>query len=485
MEDSATFACISAFALACRFLRSLRRKQLNASPFELFNPCERRKFFTVKHDFCRDGVLPLWVADMELCTAPSIQAAIANRARHPTFGYTIQPSELWSRVARWWRERHHWHGLQHEDFIFTSNLVASTVNGIRAFTKPNDAVAVLLPLYHPLQEAVEKSGRILVTVHLKSVRKAPSSSDCTMPQLRYEIDFDALRLAIKEQKVKLLIWCSPHNPGGRVWTRAELKRVIAIAREFNVFIISDEVHSDLVLPPTCTQDHSGADYIGRVWRPHTPLALVARDDCDCYPRVMTMAGPGKTWNLSGLHCSYVIITNPEVRSSYMRVVAHAFLHFGGTFATTALMAAYANEAEAECTQGVTVSRLPGAPGPWLDTVLIHIRDNVDYVQDFVRRRLPLMRVMRPDATFLVWLDCTGLGLNATTTTTTNSPSLSPLVRFFLEEAKVMLSPGEEFGGVVTAQFMRLNVACPRWYLTEALHRIWRAYERRFGTHSDK
>ena len=442
------------------------------SPFEAFDPSERGNFFTVKWAFCPDQVLPLWVADMDLPTAPSIQSAIAERAQHPTFGYTIQPTELWRRVARWWDQRHGWRGLEPEDFVFTSNLISSTVIGLRAFTQRGDVVVALLPLYHPLQEAVTGSGRKLVRVFLKLVRRAS-------PEQRYDIDFDALRAAIADHQAKLLLWCSPHNPGGRVWTRGELRRVVDLAREHDVFIISDEIHSDLVLPPARNCDTSTGAGEGCACQ-HTPLALVAREDCGSYPRVMTMAGPGKTFNLAGIHSSYVIITDSDVRARYLQVAEPAFLHFGSTFATTALMAAYASPSEATPAHGTRGARAISAPGPWLDALLVHLRDNVDFVSDFVHRRLPLIHVMRPQASYLVWLDCSGLGLDGSCDGECGEGSRSPLDRFFVEEAKVMLSPGAQFGGAVTAQFMRVNVACPRAFLERAMTNIARAYEQRFG-----
>ena len=479
MLDGFGLDCYLASAAVAGLLLARRHRSRSRSPaesllFDAFDPRSRRSHYTVKHTFCAKGCLPLWVADQELALAPSIHAALRARAMHPTFGYTIQPDLVWERVARWLAARHAWQGLTPRDFVFTSNLVSSTVNGIRAFTRAGDAVCVLLPLYHPLQALVVKSGRTLVTQQLVL-------SETTG---RYEIDFEKLRAAFNAHSVKLLIWCSPHNPGGRVWTRSELRRVVEICQSNDAYIISDEIHSDLILPSSSC--------------PHTPLAVVARDDCEGYAaeRVMTMSGPGKTWNIAGLHCGFVIMQSAALRAKYLAVAEHAFLHYGSVFATTALLAAYSTREEVTAAAAAAAGSASasasaelrcnveggsgGDPAAWLELLLLHLDRNVDLVVRVVRERMPQLKVMRPGASYLVWLDCEELQLDGVPPEGEGEGALSALMRFFTEQAKVQPSPGFLFGGEATSHFIRLNIACPTPYLEEALQRIALAYQELMG-----
>ena len=437
-----------------------------SSIFDSFAPESRqeRGIYAVKHTLCPDGCLPLWVADMELGTAPSIQDAIRARTNHPTFGYTIQPDIIWRRVARWLMQRHGWSGLRPDDFIFTPNLVSSTVNGLRAFTRQEDAVCMLLPLYRPLQDLVEKEGRKLVTLDLCLRCGATPRRDGTSGYY-YTVDFDALRKCFAEESIKLLIFCSPQNPSGRVWSVEELTRVVTLAREFGVKIISDEIHSDLVLPS------SG--------RKHTPLALVARD-LGYEKNVMTMSGPGKTWNVAGMHCGFVVMENPDMRKRYMEVAGHAYLSFGSAFATTTMLAAYATATEVqEAHAGIGTSRGSGDqlsqnlfpdPAAWLEHLLKYLDRNIDVLEQFVAKRLPRIRVMRPEASFLVWLDCREMSVDGVP---------ADLASFFTDKARVFLSPGASFGGDKSSGFMRMNVACPTSFLIEALKKVECSYNDMF------
>ena len=390
---------------------------------------------------------------MELGTAPAIQEAIRRRSDHPTFGYTIQPDLIWTRVARWLRERHSWPGLKETDFVFTSNMISSTVNGIRAFTKPGDAVCMLLPLYHPLQDLVRKEGRKLVTVYL-SLSKTDSG-------VQYEIDFEALRKCFKEEHVKALIWCSPHNPGGRVWSRTELEKVVSLSQKHNVVIISDEIHSDLVLPSCNIR--------------HIPIAVVARS-LGYHDHVMTMGGPGKAWNLAGIHCGYVVLESEKMRTRYLEIAGHAHLTFGSVFATTAMLATYEAIGDVDDSQRpqATSDRLLGA-SEWLGLTLKYIESNIDLLEWYILKNLPRIRVMRPQASYLVWLDCRRMGLSGVPSIENGVEVHSELETFFIHSARVHLSNGFQFGGIHTSSYMRINVACPKSYLMKALQRIARAY----------
>ena len=367
----------------------------------------------------------MWVADMDLPLDPNIHDAIKERAQHPTFGYTIQPPALWASVANWLLSEHNWI-VDPAHFIFTGNLVSATVNALQAFTDAGDAVALIRPLYTPLQDLVTGAGRRLVTVD------AVPGNDTALA-----LNIGALRALLEKERAKALIWCSPHNPTGRVWTKTELLAVASLCKELGVFIISDEIHSDLTL--------WGAK--------HTPMALACQ--AAGHEAVLTMSSPGKTWNLAGLHCGFVVLQHAEHRARYLAVVEHAYLHFGSAFGTAGMMAAYERG------------------GPWRHRLCRYIEAQVEFTEAFLRNRVPEVVPVRPQASFLIWLDCTGLGLEAV-----SGGVESELCRFFLEEAKVKLSDGWSFGGAPTAHYQRINVACSRAVLREALERIARAVARR-------
>ena len=391
--------------------------------FEFQQEIDRTLYHTVKHTFCPQGVLSMWVADMDLPLDPSIHAAIQERAQHPTFGYTIQPPELWAAVVRWMRTEHGWE-LDPAHFVFTGNLVTATSNALQAFTGAGDAVAVIRPLYTPLQQLVTGSGRRLVAVDAAFDRSAA-------------LDFGVLRSTLQENDVKALIWCSPHNPSGRVWNPEELRAVAVICIDLGVFIISDEIHSDLVL-----------------WGlKHTPMALVCRQIG--YDAVLTACSPGKTWGLAGLHCGFVVLENSEYRAKYLAIVEHAYLHYGSTFATVGMMAAYQHG------------------GPWRNRLCRYLESQAEFTEAFLEERIPQIVPLRPGASFLIWLDCSGLQLEAVT-----GKARSELCLFMEQDAKVKLSDGFTFGGEPTAHYQRINVACSRAVLREALERIAVAVDRR-------
>ena len=386
-------------------------------PIDFDTALNRKPFYTVKHTFCEKECMPFWVADMELPTSPAIQKALEQRVEHPTFGYTIQPEEMWNRISTWLHYRHQW-VVNSSEFIFTANLVSATVNCLHAYTEKKDAVAMLLPLYHPLQNCVTKSERKLVTI------------DMELKEDQYVLDISTMRNVFKTENVKLLIWCHPHNPGGRVWKRKELCEVVLLCRELNIILISDEIHSDLML----------------FGNKHIPMQLIC-DECK-HVGIVTMSSPGKTFNIAGLHSGFVVIQNNDLRLKYMSICEPAYLHFGSVFATTAMMAAYTKEGTSYVKQLVS-----------------YLEENVRIVEQFCRTRIPNIKVLRPDASFLIFLNCSGLGLNG------DNGLESELVQFFRTKAKVHLSDGFTFGGQKYAQFQRMNVGCSKSVLIEGLKRI--------------
>lgn len=412
-----------------------RRKDEDEDDIELYDgfferAVDRSEVYTVKHGLAgaifgpaaaAPGTIPMWVADMDLPCAPAIVRALRRRCEHPTFGYTFQPSDMWVVVQRWLLHEHGW-DVPAEAFVWCPSVVTATAATLWAFTSPGDAVLVMTPLYQPLQAAVAASGRVLRCHALEMTGGA------------YRLD--AARFHEDLKGCKALLFCNPHNPGGRVWTHEELDFVLEACNQEGVFIITDEIWADWCL-------------FGKRYR---PLALEARvrtvttsaEACG----IITLMAPTKTWNLAGLHCSYLIIEDTALRERYLTTVAYAFLHYGNTFGTEAMLAAYSSG------------------GPWLRRAKQHVESQLRRSEAFLQEYCaPEVVPYLPEATYLIWLDCAGL-------------QLEDPAKYLLEDAGVVVSPGSEFGGEATAQFVRLNVACSRATLQKALQKIAGAVARR-------
>lgn len=420
-----TSSCVAALG-ATLLLVHLWRQRRRRPRFDFDRPLDRSHVHTVKHVLpvfmhgeAAAEALNMWVADMELPCCGRIRRAIMDRAQHPTFGYTIQPREIWSLVGKWMVERQgHPSAPDPDSFVFSASVVTSFWNVLEACTAPGDRVLLMTPLYAPLQEAVRSSGRVLV----------PHVLQLSQERGRYEIDLK--RLETDLQGVSLLLLCSPHNPSGTVWRRWELAAVASACARHGVILVADEIWADWSLP--------GAE-------PVVPCRAVVT--ADGAPRLITLGAPTKSWSLAGLHASFLVIEDAELRQRYTRRVLPAFLAFGSTFATAAMLAAYEHGA------------------PWLDAARAHVRANVELLCYLLRAYVPEVVPLPPEATYLVWLDCSRLGL-----------APKALHDFMLRSARLHLSAGEEFAPEA-AQYMRMNVACPRPMLLEAVGRLQGAVER--------
>ena len=246
-----------------------------------------------------------------------------------------------------------------------------------------------------------------------------------------------MKATLQRENVRLLIFCHPHNPSGRVWTREELASVVDVCKELNIVLVSDEIHSDLML----------------FGHQHVPLQLIARERD--FENCVTLSSPGKTFNTAGLHAGFVVIQNRRNRELYLRAVEHAYLHFGSTFATTAMMACYTLEG-----------------WMWVENLVKFLEAQVMLVEKFCRLNISEIVVMRPGASFLVWMDCSKLGLDSV-----EGGVQSELCQFFQQHAKVHLSDGFTFGGPKHAHYQRMNVGCSRKMLLKGLRRIQRAVRR--------
>lgn len=377
---------------------------------------DRRNTGSMKWD-CRErtqmepDVIPMWVADMDFPAPPAVVEAVRRRAEHGIYGYPIGSRSFYSAVAGWFKSRHGW-DIKKGWISKGPGVVPSICLCLNAYTQPGDGIVIQTPVYHPFYHAVDDNGRRLVRNPLK------------LEAGRTVMDYDDLERKI-DGGTRLLILCSPHNPVGRVWTRGELARLGEICAARDLIIISDEIHAELVF--------SG--------HRHVPTGSISED---LAMRTVTLHAPSKTFNTAGLETSFAVIPDPEKKKLFDRQIRNASLGLGNIFGPLALEAAY--------TQGAG----------WLDELLVYLEGNLDWMEEFLAERLPQIRLVRPEGTYLALLDCRKLGLD--------QPRLN---EFFLRKARVYFNEGPMFGEELTG-FVRINFGCPRPLLQEAFARIERA-----------
>jgi cystathionine beta-lyase len=361
--------------------------------------------------FGSPDVLSMWVADMDFQSPAPVVQALVQRAQHGIFGYAAHSDAYYDAIVEWMRKRHGWE-IKREWIAHAPGVVNALDLAVHAFTRPGDKIIIQPPIYPPFFNIVRNNGRQLIANPLK------------LENGRYRMDLPDLERQI-DHRTKLLILCSPHNPVGRVWTREELTELAALCLRQNILILSDEIHSDLVL-----RGHT-----------HTPLATLSEELAQ---NTLTFIAPSKTFNVPGLAASAIIIPNAGRLTTFKATVEDFGLEFGNIFGITALQAAYRYGEE------------------WLEQLLDYIQGNVDFALDFFATRVPKMQVIRPEATYLLWLDCRELGLD--------NAALKDLM---LRQARVALNDGPTFGPGGEG-FQRMNLGCPRATLEEGLRRIERA-----------
>ena len=379
---------------------------------------ERRGTNSVKHDalndiFGCDDIIPMWVADMDFCTPPCVTETLRRRVEHPIYGYTFLSPRWKPAIIKWAQKRYSWN-ISEDEIGFVGGIVPALAFAIECFTKPGDGVLIQPPVYHPYDHVTRDHGRYVVTNPLKLVEG------------RYYIDFEDFERKVKECKVFLL--CHPHNPGCRVWSREELKRIAEICDANNVLVISDEIHCDMLLKGFS----------------HIPFATV----CECAARnSITLMAASKTFNIAGLKSSYHIILNPELRHKYSEYLRINELDFAPLFSTEAVAAAYEEGEE------------------WLTQMMEYVENNINYVQEFIAQQMPRLSIIRPEASYLIFIDARGLKL-----------SQGELIDFFVKRAKVGMNDGAMFGEGGEG-FMRMNVGCPLSVVQKAMKQIKEAYDK--------
>jgi cystathionine beta-lyase len=366
----------------------------------------REMFFKSKE------VLPLWVADMDFKTPDFIVEAIKKRLEHEIYGYTFRSDSYYESIMGWMKRRHDWE-IEKEWISFSPGVVAGLTFAIEAFSKPGDGVVVQPPVYFPFFDSVKGTKRKMIENPLK------------IKSGRYSFDFEDLKSKIDEN-TKLLLLCNPQNPGGMVFTREELTELANICLENNIIVISDEIHSDLI-------------YKGNKHIPFASLSEEIAKNC-----VVLMA-PSKTFNVAGFSSSLLIAPNKTLKARYERAIGVGHLHMGNIFGAIAMEAAYTNGDD------------------WLEQLLEYLWSNYQFIEDFIEAKLPKVKVMKPESTYLIWLDFTAYGMKN-----------QELSAFATQKAKVGLNDGGRFGTGGDG-WLRINIGCPRSILVEALERLEKAF----------
>ena len=374
----------------------------------------------LKEFFETDDVLPLWVADMDFeCPQPVVEA-VKQKAAEEIYGYSWHKApEYFDAVIRWMDRRHDW--LIESDWITYSPGVVPAIDiMIRAFSNVGDKVIVQTPVYYPFFSAIKNNGRQLLQNELKYENN------------KYTIDFDDFEEKAKDPQTKIFVFCSPHNPVGRVWTVDELKKLGDICLENDVLVISDEIWNDLIL----------------TGYKHT---IFSNEDEDFKDKSIICTAPSKTFNMAGLQMSNIIIPNKKLRESFSFSISRQnSLGIPNAFGIVALIAAY-EEGE-----------------DWLKQVLEYIEDNFRFIKGFLEEKLPDFSMVNPEGTYLAWINCSSLGMND-----------EDRKDFLLKKAKVALDSGSIFGQGGEG-FERINVACPRTILEECMNWIYNAIQEEKG-----
>lgn len=371
------------------------------------------KWDTIEETYHQEGLLPMWVADMDFKAPEAVRSAFQVYLDQGVFGYSIVPDSLYEAIISWQKKRHNF-SVKKEDILLNSGVVPSMALSVQAYTNPGDAVLIHDPVYPPFAEVVRENDRKLIRSQLS-------------PEDKFVMNFAEMERLIQEEDVKLFILCNPHNPGGRVWSKEELQQIGNICKKHDVIVVSDEIHQDIVYKPETFTTFQNAE-----------------PSFKDFSIVLTAAT--KTFNLAGIKNSMVFIKNAELKQAFEKVQKQNQQNGINTFGIIGTQAAYEEGAE------------------WLDSLLDYLKENIDFTYNFFQKELPNVKLSKPEATYLMWLDFSAYPLTD-----------KQLEEKIVNEAKVVLNPGISYGSQ-GSQHMRINIACPRTTLKEGLERIASAFK---------
>lgn len=377
--------------------------------YDFDTPIDRRNTNSLKWDIA-ENELPMWVADMDFKAAPEIQEAIQKRAAHGVFGYSIIPDDWHKAYAGWWQRRHSF-TIQNDWLVFCTGVVPAISSVVRKLTTPAEKVLIQTPVYNIFFNSILNNGRQVLESSLKY-------SDG-----QYEIDFEDLERKLSDPQTSLMILCNPHNPVGKIWDKETLQRIGELCWEHHVVVLSDEIHCDLTDP--------GMEYI--------PFASVSEK---CRENSITCIAPTKAFNLAGMQTAAVMIPNSSLRHKVWRALNTDEVAEPNAFAVDAAIAAF-TEGEA-----------------WLDELRKYIFENKRWAVAFMQERIPKVRVVPSNATYLLWLDCSSL-----------AGSALEIASYIRKKIKLYLSEGSQYGRT-GENFLRMNIACPRSTLEDGMQRLY-------------
>lgn len=379
---------------------------------------QRENTNSVKYDlrkviFGTEDIIPMWVADMDLETPPFVRKAVQERAEHQVYGYGFKPDSYNTAIIQWLEQYHQWN-IKAKEITFSPGVVPGLALSVLAFTQPGDKIIVQPPVYFPFFTTIKDNGRQIV------------NNELIHNNGHYTMDFEDLKSQI-DARTSMIIICNPHNPVGRAWKREELDELVDICEKNDILILSDEIHSDLVFAP----------------HKHIPLASISEK---AKARTITFMAPSKTFNMAGLSSSFAVIQNPKLLKVYNAFLDAYHLFLGNIFGSVGTEAAYTHGHE------------------WMGEMKTYIESNIDYVIDFIHEHLPQISCFKPEATYLLWFDCSRMNLNE-----------EDLKQFFIKQAGLGLNQGNIFGKGGDG-FMRMNVACRRDTVEKAMQQLKAAFE---------
>ena len=368
-------------------------------------------------------MIPLWVADMDFKAAPAIQEAIRKRAEHGVFGYTVVEEPYYEAIISWFKRRHDW-TIRREEILYTTGVVPAMSVAIKALTMPGEKVLILSPDYNCFFSSIRNNGcEVLETILRQKDENEDHQENVTEPQ--WVVDFDDFEAKCADEKTTVFLLCNPHNPTGRVWTKEELSRMNDICMKHGVKVVSDEIHCELVMP-------------GHTFQPFAAVSEACRENS------VILNSPSKSFNIAGLQIANIICSRPDWRRRLDRAININEVCDVNPFGPVALMAAY-NESE-----------------DWIDELNQYLWGNYQVLCNFVAKNLPQWKVSPLEGTYLPWVDIKATGMTS-----------QAYADHLLKETNVWVNPGTMYGKESGEGYIRLNIACPKALLTEALERIVR------------